>query len=67
MTNGAVRVYKIATKKECCHMKFRDHLKEQLKDEEFKREYEKQEKYIPDDLADIYPWLERGVYLRVKE
>jgi len=41
--------------------------KEQLKDQDFKREYEKQEKYAPDDLADIFPWLERGVYLRVKE
>jgi len=48
-------------------MKFKDHLKEQLEDEDFRREYEKQEKYAPDDLADIFPWLERGVYLRVKE
>ena len=48
-------------------MKFKDHLKEQLEDEEFKREYERLQKHPPDDLADIYPWLDRGVYLRVKE
>ena len=49
-------------------MKFKDHLKEMLKDPEFKKEYDAlgPSEYL-DDINDLFPFIPRGQYKRVKD